>query len=279
MSTWLDLLLIIISVPTSAVAGGLIACIEKFAGAVISERRPPYFFQPFEDFFSRFRTRGGELNRIQLYTAALYLVFDVVACAILFMRDDLLLAVFAFLTANAILIAGAGSLNSPYARMGAKYETFKFALYGTVLLIFAICVGRVTGSFLISDTFKAVSPLFYRLPLIFLLVAPIAAIKMGKSPFNFSKEMLIEFNGAQTAVLMLAGWFERVFLYALMYMFLAKSPAGGILLAFAAFAMQLVSDKFLGDVKPVTFLKWGSFTILLLAGINILWIFLGGMTV
>ena len=279
MIKWTDVILILILIPASALAGGMIACLEKFAGALISGRKPAYFFQPFNDFLSRIRTVGSELNRMQLYSAALHLILSMTACAILFMRDDLLLAIFAFLMANAVLIAGVGSLNSPYSRMGAKHETYKFVLYGTVLFIFAVCVKQVTGSFIIADMFKTVNPLFYRLPLLFMLVAPIIAVRAGKSPFNFSKEMLIEFNGAQTSILMLAGWFERVFLYSMVYLFLAQNPASGIMLAFAVFVMQTVSDKFLGDIKPITFLKWGSFAVMLLAGINLLWIFLGGMAV
>jgi ech hydrogenase subunit B len=277
MIKWTDLILILISIPASALAGGLIQCVEEFAGALVSARRPHYFFRPFADFFSRLKIAGSESNRFQFYSATLHLLFTAIACMILFTGDDLLLAILALLAANAILIAGAAGLNSPYARMGAKHESYKFALYGAVLIIFAICVKQITGTLLIADILKYTMPLLYRLPLVFILIAAVPAVLFGKSPFNFSGAMKIEFIGSQTSVLALAGWYERTFLYGLIFMFGAGNAFGGFALIFAVFAVQITADRFLGDFRPGVFLKWGAVAILFLAMINLLWIFLGGV--
>jgi ech hydrogenase subunit B len=185
-------------------------------------------------------------------------------------------AVFAFLIGSACLIGGSWSLNSPFSRYGARNETIKFLVYAPILALTAICIRMVTGSFLLMSVFTFNSPLIYNLPLVFIAVITLVAIKTSKSPFNFSGDATIEYNGSQSGLVTIGRWLERTFLYGIIVLFLATSFVGSALLSFVVFLVWSVSNRFTGNIGPGTFLKWGSLTALLLIGINLLWILLGG---
>jgi formate hydrogenlyase subunit 4 len=276
MKTVKDVLLILLSVPVSALLGALIECVEKFAGALMAGVRPRYFFRPFADAFYALRRRGTELGRAGLLGATAYAGFNAAACAALFLRDDLLPAILAILIGSLSMISAAWSLRSPFARDGARNEALKFFLYAPVLASFALAVRLATGSFTVEAVFAFGTPLIYNLPLIFVAVAAMIPVKAGTSPFDFSKDAAIEFNGPAAGMAAIGRWFERAFLYGVVAMFVATSAAWAVAVSLIALLVWTAADRFLGDLRPKTFLVWGSLAAALLVGINFLWIALGG---
>jgi ech hydrogenase subunit B len=164
------------------VAGGLLAGFDRIITARMQSRKGPPLFQPFYDVFKLFEKRGNVVNGFQNLYMLCFLAFVIITGAIFFIGGDLLLVIFALTVAGVFLALGAYSTNSPYSTIGAERELLQMMAYEPMLIIAAMGMYLVTGSFNVSDIVSTSEPLFVFLLPIFIGFVFILTIKLRKSP-------------------------------------------------------------------------------------------------
>jgi formate hydrogenlyase subunit 4 len=177
----------------------------------------------------------------------------IVSLLFLFLKSDFLLLVFLLGFAGVSLVLGGFSAKSPYAHFGANRELLQIMAYEPVLLLLAIGIYAQNGSFLISEIFNQDKPLLFSLWPLFLAVLYVLTIKMRKSPFDIAtshhghqeivKGVTTEYSGPYFALFHLAEWYEIVLLLGIIALFWANPLWVGILIALAAFILELLIDN------------------------------------
>jgi ech hydrogenase subunit B len=182
-----------------------------------------------------------------------YLVFMMASLIFLVLGADFLLLVFLLGFAGVSLVLGGFSTKSPYAHFGANRELLQIMAYEPVLLLLAIAIYAQNGSFLISDIVKQDKPLLFTLWPLFIAILYVLTIKMRKSPFDIStshhahqeivKGVIIEYSGPFYALYFLTEWYELVLVLGIVALFWANPLWVGILIALAAFFLELLIDN------------------------------------
>ena len=133
------------------IAGGLLAGFDRIITARMQARKGPPLFQPFYDVFKLFEKRGNVVNGSQNLYMICFLAFVIITGVIFFIGGDLLLVIFALTVAGVFLVLGAYSTNSPYSTIGAERELLQMMAYEPMIIIAAMGMYLVTGSFNVSD--------------------------------------------------------------------------------------------------------------------------------
>lgn len=168
-------------------AGALLAGIDRRVTARMQGRQGPPLLQPLYDVSKLLRKQTKVINRVQLLYLSTFLFFIIVAGLLFFAGYDILLILFTLTTANIFLVIAASSGHSPYAFMGASRELVQMLAYEPMVLIAAIGLYVVTGSFKVSDIINHNgAPAVIYLPGIFLGFLFIMTIKLRKHPFDLS---------------------------------------------------------------------------------------------
>ena len=167
--------------------------------------------------------------------------------------SDLLVIVFVMAFAAICFVLGGLSTKSPYSHIGSQRELLQMLSYEPVLILLAIGVFMQNQSFLVKDIFARPEPLLFSLPLVFVAVLLILTIKMRKSPFDLStchhahqelvQGITTEYSGPYLALIELPHWYELVLVLGLVVLFWAQPVWAGLLLALAAFFIELVIDN------------------------------------
>ena len=179
---------------------------------------------------ARRRHHGAELTFFTWFIA--------LAGALFFAGGDLLLIVFAFTLAHVFLVLGAYAVHSPYSHIGAERELIQVMAYEPMIILAAVGLYMVSGSFYVADIAATTAPAILYLPGVFLGLAVILTIKLRKSPFDIStshhahqeivKGITTEFSGSTLGQIEIAHWYENVFLLGLVYLFFAWNPVIGV---------------------------------------------------
>ena len=221
--------------------GGLLAGIDRKITARMQGRQGPPVLQPFYDVTKLLKKQTKTINRIQILYLATFLFFIVVTGILFFTGYDILLILFTLTTANMFLVIAASSGHSPYAFMGASRELVQMLAYEPMVLIMAIGLYVVTGSFRVSEIVNHNGlPAVIYLPGIFIGFLFIMTIKLRKHPFDLStshhahqemvKGITTEFNGIMFALVEISHWYENVFLIGLLGLFFLNSNKLSIVL-------------------------------------------------
>lgn len=223
-------------------AGALLAGIDRKITARMQGRQGPPLLQPLYDVSKLMKKETKAINRVQLLYLATFLFFIIVTGMLFFAGYDILLILFTLTTANIFLVIAASSGHSPYAFMGASRELVQMLAYEPMVLITAIGLYIVTGSFRVSQIASHDGlPAVIYLPGIFLGFLFIMTIKLRKHPFDLStshhahqelvKGLTTEFNGKMFAIVEVSHWYENIFLIGLLGLFFLNSDKWSILLA------------------------------------------------
>lgn len=226
---------------TAPFLGGLLAGIDRKIAARMQGRQGPPVLQPFYDVTKLLKKQTKTINRIQILYLATFLFFIVVTGILFFTGYDILLILFTLTTANMFLVIAASSGHSPYAFMGASRELVQMLAYEPMVLITAIGLYVVTGSFRVSEIVNHNGlPAVIYLPGIFIGFLFIMTIKLRKHPFDLStshhahqemvKGITTEFNGIMFALVEISHWYENVFLIGLLGLFFLNSNKLSIVL-------------------------------------------------
>src|SRR5690606_5621843 len=204
------------------IAGGLIAGIDRKLAARMQGRVGPPLLQPFYDVGKLFEKENVVVVTAQNFYVVAYLVFIALSGALFFAGGDLLLIVFAFTLAHVFLVLGAYAVHSPYSHIGAERELIQVMAYEPMIILAAVGLYMVCGSFYVADMVATTVPAILYLPGDFLGFAIILTIKLRKSPFDIStshhahqeivKGITTEFSGSTLGQIEIAHWYENIFL-------------------------------------------------------------------
>jgi ech hydrogenase subunit B len=176
------------------------------------------------------------------------------------------------------------STGSPYARVGSSREIMAILSYEPILILYALAIFLLTGTFNLSALDNATSPLLIYIPLIFISMLFVMNIKFKKSPFDYStshhahqelvKGMLTEYSGPGLAGIEIGHFFEYVFLLALMFLFWNVNIIIGLLLAVIAFLFVIIMDNITARIYWQWMLKMSWTILLVISVVNILAIYI-----
>ena len=269
-------------------AGGLIAGIDRKLTARMQGRVGPPILQPFYDVGKLFEKEDVVVATAQNFYVLAYLAFIALSGALFFAGGDLLLIIFAFTLAHVFLVLGAYSAHSPYSHIGAERELIQVMAYEPMIILAAVGLYMVSGSFYVSDIATSAVPAIVYLPGVFLGLLVILTIKLRKSPFDIAtshhahqevvKGVTTEFSGSTLGQIEIAHWYENIFLLGLVFLFFAWNPVIGVIAVAVTYAIEVFIDNVTARVRWQAALKSGWFAAALgIANLAILsYMMLGG---
>ena len=248
-----QIIIVIATIVLAPIAGGLLFGIDRRITARLQGRFGPPILQPFYDFFKLMGKEGIAVSKMQFVWIYAYLVLMIASLLCLVLQSDFLVLVFLLGFAGVSLVLGGFSTKSPYSHFGANRELLQILAYEPVLLLLAIAIYAQNGTFLISTIVSNQQPLLQSLWPLFIAVLYVLTIKMRKSPFDIStshhahqeivKGITTEYSGPFLALYELAEWYEIVLVLGVIVLFWANPLWIGLLIAFAAFLLELVVDN------------------------------------
>jgi ech hydrogenase subunit B len=246
--------------------GGLLAGCDRIISARFQRRIGPPLWQPFFDVAKLFGKENLILSRYQSLFLYCYLVFTVLTGALFFAGGDFLIVLFAFTLADIFFVMAGFVANSPYSHIGAERELIQMMAHEPVIILNAIGMYLVAGTFSVRGIIGFGRPLILYLPGLFASYVFILIMKLRKSPFDLSmshhahqeivRGITTDIAGRPLALVEIAHWYENALLFAILFMFAASLPllAAGIMLA--VFLLVLVIDNATARVKWKAALKW-----------------------
>lgn len=248
MTTVYSVVSAVLYIILAPIFGALLAGLDRKITARMQGRQGPPLFQPLYDVQKLLKKQTKVINRVQMLYLLTFLFFILVTGVLFFAGYDILFVLFTLTTANLFLVIAASSGHSPYAFMGAGRELVQMLVYEPMVLIAAIGLYVVTGSFKVSEivVHNGLPAIIY-LPGIFLGFIFILTIKLRKHPFDLStshhahqemvKGLTTEFNGKMFAIVEITHWYESIFLMGMLALFFLNNKWWSVILAFVFVAV------------------------------------------
>lgn len=248
MTTVYSIISAILYILLAPIFGALLAGLDRKITARMQGRQGPPLLQPLYDVQKLLKKQTKVINRVQMLYLLTFLFFILVTGVLFFAGYDILFVLFTLTTANLFLVIAASSGHSPYAFMGAGRELVQMLVYEPMVLIAAIGLYVVTGSFKVSEivVHNGLPAIIY-LPGIFLGFIFILTIKLRKHPFDLStshhahqemvKGLTTEFNGKMFAIVEITHWYESIFLMGMLALFFLNNKWWSVILAFVFVAI------------------------------------------
>ena len=232
--------------------GGFLAGIDRKLSARLQGRYGPPLRQPFFDVLKLLHKERILVNKFQNFNIVLLFVFTIFSGALFFAGADLLLTIFSLALAGTFFILAGFSVGSPYSHLGAEREVIQMVSYEPMVILMAIGMYQVTGSFKVADLVQSQKPLILYLPGIFVGFLYILTIKFRKSPFDLSmshhahqeivRGITTEFSGPALAVIEVTHWYENVLLLGMVYLFFGFNPWIALGVALLTFLFEIFID-------------------------------------
>jgi formate hydrogenlyase subunit 4 len=233
-------------------AGGLLAGMDRKLSALLQGRYGPPLLQPFFDVFKLCQKERIVVNKFQNFSIVLFFVFTVFSSALFFAGADILLVIFSLALGGTFLILAGFAVGTPYSHMGAQREAIQMAAYEPMMILLAVGLYQVTGSFKVSDIVMHQAPLILYLPGVFAGFLYILTIKFRKSPFDLSmshhahqeivRGITTEFSGPALAVIEVTHWYENVLLLGMVYLFFGFNPWIALAVALGTYVFEIFID-------------------------------------
>jgi formate hydrogenlyase subunit 4 len=278
------LLLAVLFIILAPIVGGLLAGIDRIISARMQKRVGPSILQPFYDVFKLFQKENAVVNTSQNFYVICFLIFTIFTGVLLYTGQDLLLTVFTSTLAGVFFVLGGYSTHSPYSFIGSERELLTMLCDEPMVVFTAIGMYMVTSSFRVGDIMTFDTSAIRYLPGVFIGFLFILTIKMKKSPFDLSMShhahqeivsgITTEFSGKTLALIEIAHWYSNIFLLGIVFLFFAPHPVIGVIVAIAAYLLELYIDNINARVKWQFIFK-SSWLVALIAGaLNILILFI-----
>jgi len=281
-----DILTIILVLIGAPILGCLASGIDRKLTARLQGRVGPPLLQPYYDVRKLFSKDNMVVNPSQNFYVIVYLVFIVLSLLMLVFKQDFLMIIFVYTVASVALVVGGMSTGSPYARVGSSREIMAILSYEPVLILYALAIYLLTGTFKLSALLDKSSPLLIYTPLIFIAMIVVLNIKLKKSPFDYStshhghqelvKGMTTEYGGPGFATIEIAHFYEYVFLTGLIFLFWASTPVIGVLIGIIAYLLVIVIDNITARVYWQWMLKLSWTVLLVMSIVNIAFLYVSG---
>ena len=259
------------------IAGGVLAGIDRKLSARLQGRYGPPVRQPFFDVLKLFQKERILVNKFQNFPIVLFFLFTVFSGALFFSGASLLLALFSLALAGTFFILGGFSVSSPYSHLGAERELIQMMSYEPMVILVAVGLYQVTGSFKVADIVQHQAPLILYLPGVFAGFVYILTIKFRKSPFDLSmshhahqelvRGITTEFSGPALGLIEITHWYENVLLLGMVYLFFAFNPWLAIVASLGTYLFEIFIDMNYARFKwQLTF--WSSWLFTAVAGVS-----------
>ena len=232
--------------------GGLLAGVDRKLSARLQGRYGPPLRQPFFDVLKLLHKERIVVNKFQNFNIVLLFVFTIFSGALFFAGADLLLTIFSLALAGTFFILAGFSVSSPYSHLGAEREVIQMVSYEPMVILMAVGMYQVTGSFKVADLVQYPKPLILYLPGIFAGFLYILTIKFRKSPFDLSmshhahqeivRGITTEFSGPALALIEITHWYENVLLLGMVYLFFGFNPWVALVVSLATFLFEIFID-------------------------------------
>jgi ech hydrogenase subunit B len=279
----LDIAKIILVLIGAPILGCLLAGIDRRLTARLQGRVGPPLLQPYYDVMKLFQKDNMVVNESQNLYVVIYVVFVILSLLMLVFDADILMIVFVYTVSSVALIVGGMSTGSPYARIGSSREIMAILSYEPILILYALAIYLLTGTFKLSALDNVSSPLLMYIPLIFISMLFVMNIKFKKSPFDYStshhahqelvKGMLTEYSGPGLAGIEIGHFYEYVFLLGLMFLFWKVNIIIGLLIALIAFLFVIIMDNITARVYWQWMLKVSWTILLIISVVNVLYLY------
>jgi len=231
--------------------GGLVYGFERIVKARMQRRVGPPLLQPFYDFLKLADKRRMMVHSAHAFLGIMHFVSLWFALAVLLLGGDLILVVFLHLLSSSLMILAGYSTRSIFSHLGANRTAMTLLAYEPVLILIAVSMYLVTGSFDVSSVYKMSEPLLYKMPLAFIALLLILPIKLKKSPFDIAEAHQeitggteIEFSGIFYEAVYTAKWLDYVFCYTLVFLFAGSNILlGAALVVFTFFYLNALDNS------------------------------------
>ncbi len=253
MANELDIILRALYVLSAPLIAGIITGIDRKITARMQSRMGPPLLQPFYDLIKLWGKDPFITNLIQPTLAFGYLVFTVTGIALIALQEDLLFILYTVLIADVCLAIAAYSTKSPYSNLGGKRELLAMLSIEPIMVLTAIGVHLVTGSFQIASIYAYSTPLLFILPAAFAVQIIVLVIDMKKSPFDISgsshahqslvRGVYTEFSGYTQALVEMGHWLKVYFTLSLISLFWAQNFIIGAAISLVLFFIAVLIDN------------------------------------
>ncbi len=243
----------ILYVLAAPLMGGLMVGLDRKITARMQGRVGPPLLQPFFDVIKLWGKEPFISSRMQPILATGYLVFVLTGLTLLALKADLLHILFTLTLADVCLIVSAYNSESPYSNLGGRRELLAMLSYEPIMVLTAMSIQIVTGSFLVSGIFSYGTPLLLVMPAAFIAQILVLVIDMKKSPYDVSgsghahqelvRGVYTEFSGYTMALVELGHWTKTVFILSLISLFWAHNLLLGAVLALGLWFLAILADN------------------------------------
>lgn len=264
--------------------GGLLMGIDRKITAKMQGRFGPPILQPFYDVRKLMEKEAITVSGSQDFFVMCMLIFMVITGVLFFAGGNLLLVIFTLTTASIFLVVAAFSSHSPYAQVGAERELLQMMAYEPMVLLMAVGLYMVNGSFHVANIIGG-NPVSLKFLIgIFIGYVFIITIKLRKSPFDLSyshhahqelvKGITTEISGRTLAAVEVSHWYENVFLLGFVFLFFANGTplmaVIGVLVCLILYFLEIVIDNTYARMKWQFALKSSWIVTLIAGGVNLL---------
>ena len=235
------------------ILGGILAGLDRKITARMQGRVGPPLLQPFYDVIKLWGKEPFIASPLQPMLVMGYLVFIMTGLILLAFRRDMLHIIFTLTLADICLIVAAYNSGSPYSNLGARRELLAMLSYEPLMVLTAMGIQMVTGSFLLEGIFSYKLPLLLVLPAAFVAQQFVLIIDMKKSPYDVSgsshahqelvRGIYTEFSGYTMAIVEITHWIKTMFILRLMSYFWVNNLAIGIGLALSLWFIAILVDN------------------------------------
>jgi ech hydrogenase subunit B len=272
-----DLLIPVLLIVLAPFIGGLFYGFERIVKARMQRRIGPPLLQPFYDFLKLADKRKMIVHSAHAFLGIMHFVSLWFALAVLLLGGDLVLVIFLHLLSTSLLILAGYSTRSIFSHLGANRTAISILAYEPVLIVIAVSIFMVTGSFDTSAIFSYGTPLLYKMPLAFVALLLVLPIKLKKSPFDVAEAhqeitggVEMEFSGIFYEAIYTAKWLDYVFCYTLVFLFAGNNIILGIGLILFVFLYLNALDNSTARVNYKQMLRFSLGVALSLSFINLL---------
>ncbi len=268
--------------------GCLLAGLDRKITAGMQGRVGPKLLQPYYDFRKLLEKEDATVNGAQDLYVFLYLVFIVLAGMAFFAGANFLLCVFVLTLGSLFLVVAAYVSRSPYAELGAQREIVQIMSYEPMVLLVAVALYMITGTFRVEDIIAADTPAIRYAPLVFIGFLYVLTIKLRKSPFDISmshhahqelvRGVTTEFSGKTLALVELSHWYENILFLGWVGIFIMwggfnpVAIAVTVIICLVVYFLEILIDNNFARVKWQTMLKSSWLVALVLGGLNIVYL-------
>ena len=272
-----DYLIPVLLILLAPLIGGLVYGFDRIVKARMQRRIGPPLLQPFYDFLKLADKRQMMVHSTHAFLGIMHFVSLWFALAVLLLGGDLILVIFLHLLSTSLLILAGYSTRSIFSHLGANRMAISVLAYEPVLIIIAVSIFMLNGSFDTAVVFASGDPLLYKMPLAFVALLLILPIKLKKSPFDVAEAhqeitggVELEYSGLFFEAVYTAKWLDYIFCYTLVFLFAGSNILLGTGLVVFTFLYLAALDNSTARVNYKQMLRFSLGVAFTLAFINLL---------